>query len=341
VMRGLAIVSLATLVLATGLTGCKKRDSGDMPICATEVAGGTAVESEVRELSPDIWYSIMLQGFDRDRMLAGDDPKDCTGTSTLTPTPPPVTEGEEPPEDPTMVAGCKIGGDPAADRLPARPLTPDDIVISEGPDNMSLVWVQATHYKTGEASGPVAMVQWTKAGIAVRALGTLRAHTKKAQMHIEVAGDQRILFVKGEECNLEESKVCKQVARLLPIINGRFVTVPLKLAAEESQGADVCLGDAVFALSEQYTSNLPDGKVRKFEIVRSIDFKTGTPKISEVVKITDADPTQPDAKPEPFREANQDRMLVYKDRYFETRGSLWEDMLQEHGSVAHTAAEEE
>jgi hypothetical protein len=338
-MRRATLLSLmiaAALPLALG--GCKKKTGGDMPICSAEVAGGTAVESKVQELPADIWYTIMIQGFDRDRMLAGDDPKDCTGTSTLRVTPPPLLEGEkrDPEADPEIVAGCKIGGE-EAERLPARPLTDDDIVINEGPDGMSLVWVKSTYYKNGEAIGPVALVQWTKAGIAVRALGTLRAQTNKARMRIEVAGDQRILVVEGDECNLEDSKVCKRIMRLLPIIDGRFSTVPLKLDAKEAQGADVCLGDAAFALFEQYTSNLPDGWIRKFEIVRSVTFEKGAPLVSEQVVIKDKDPNQPDAPPEQFREASNDRRLVYKDRYFETRGSLWDDMIKSWGSVAHDA----
>ncbi|MFO7567173.1 MAG: hypothetical protein R6X02_31295 [Enhygromyxa sp.] len=338
-MRRVTLLALVAVTLGPlALGGCKKKVSGDMPICSAEVAGGAALESQAQELPADIWYSIMLQGFDRDRMLAGDDPKDCTGTSTLRPTPPPFTEGEQPPadEDPELVAGCEIGGG-EAERLPARPLTEDDIVINEGPDGMSLVWVKATHYKNGEAIGPVALVEWRKAGIAVRALGTLRAQTNKARMRIEVAGDQRILVVEGDECNVEDSKVCKRIMRLLPIIDGRFATVPLKLAADEAQGADPCLGDAAFALFEQYTSNLPDGWIRKFEIVRSVTFETGAPLVSEQVVIKDKDPEQPDAPPEQFRQASSDRTLVYKDRYFETRGSLWDDMINNYGSVAHDA----
>lgn len=334
-VRALGLCSIALALLALG---CAKKVSGDMPICAAEVAGGSAIESEAQELPPDIWYSIMLEGFDRDRMLAGDEPKDCTGTSTLRPTPPPLAEDQEQPKDadPTVVAGCKIGGDLETDRLPARPLTAEDIIISEGPDGMTLVWVQATHYKNGEAIGPVAMVEWTKAGIAVRALGTLRAQTNKARMRVEVAGDQRILVVEGDECNVEESKLCKRIMKLLPIINGRFATVPLKLSNDDAKGGDACLGDASFALFEQYTSNLPDGWIRKFEIVRSVTFK-GAPLVSEQVVIKDKDPNQPEAPPQEFREASSDRTLVYKDRYFETRGSLWEDMINNYGSVAHDA----
>jgi hypothetical protein len=350
-MRTLRVLPLTALAVLA-LVGCKPKTRGDMPICAAEVAGGTAVESNVQELPANIWYSIMIQGFDRDQMLPGDDPKDCTGTSTLAPTPPPYPEDVKPPADdqPDIVAGCKIGGplggEEGVTRLPIRPLTEDDILISEAPNGKSLVWVQATHFNNGEAIGPVALVEWTKAGIAVRALGSLRAHTYKARMRIEDAGDQRILVVESDQCNTEERKLCKRIMRLLPIIDGRFATVPLKLGADASLGKTAapvvtptgdCLGDAAFALFEQYTANLPDGWIRRFEINRSVTFEKGEPVVSEQVVIKDRDPSQPDSPPQDFREASSNRTLTYKDRYFETRGSLWEDMINSYGSVAHDA----
>ncbi|PRP91515.1 hypothetical protein ENSA5_54890 [Enhygromyxa salina] len=341
------VTALAPLLISPLLlAGCKpKPPSGPVPICLAEVAGGTAVESEVQELPADIWFSILLQDFDRERRLPGDDPKDCTGSSSSSPTPPPLPAGEQPDEDakPDVVAGCNIGPNPDVARLPTRPLTDEDVIINKGPDGMSLVWVQATHYDNGEASGPVAMVEWTQAGVAVRALGSLRAQTNKARMRIEMSGDQQILVVEGDECNAEVSKLCKRIMKLLPNINGRFATVPLKLEKDEIVGdIDPCLGDASFALFEQYTSDLPDGWIRKFEISRSVTFDKGTPLVSEQVVIKDQDPNQPDAPPQDFREASSDRNLVYQDRHFATRGSLWDDMINNYGSVAHdTTAEED
>jgi hypothetical protein len=342
-----ALLGIGVLVATLGgLASCKKGPAGPVPICLAEVAGGVAVESEAQELPADIWFSIMLSNFDRDRRLPGDDPQDCTGSSTLTPTPPPLPEDADPDEerDPMVVAGCSIAPDPDIATLPARPLTDEDVIINKGPDGMSLVWVQATHYENGEATGPVAMVQWTKAGVAVRALGTLRAQTNKARMRIEMSGEQQILVVEGDQCNEEDSKICKRIMKLLPNINGRFATVPLKREKDEMVGdIDPCLGEAAFALYEQYSSDLPDGWVRKFEIVRSVTFDGEFPLVSEQVVIKDKDPNQPDAPPQDFREASNERVLTYVEgeRYFATRPSLWESVIQDYGSVAHDASAEE
>lgn len=342
-MRRTHFTPRLTVALALlALSACKKDPGGDTPICLAEVASGTAVESDVQELPADIWFSILLSNFDRDQRLAGDDPKDCTGASSIAPTPPPLPADadRDAKVDPTVVAGCSIAP-PEVDKLPARPLTNDDVLINKGPEGMSLVWVKATHYENGEASGPVALVQWTKAGVAVRALGTLRAQTNKARMRMEMAGKQQILVVEGDECNAEEKTTCKRIMKLLPNINGRFATVPLKRVKEEQVGdVDPCLGEAAFALYETYTSDLPDGWVRKFEIVRSVTFDTGAPLVAEQVVIKDKDPNQTDAPPVDFREASNQRVLTYveEERFFSSRKSLWEDVIRDYGSVAHDAA---
>lgn len=346
--RELSSCSAVAIALAgtVGLVGCKKDPGGPTPICLAEVAGGVAVESEGQELPADLWFSILLSNFDSERRLAGDEPKDCTGSSSIAPTPPPLPDGAEQDDkaDPNVVAGCSIAPNADIAALPARPLTDEDVLINKGPDGMSLVWVQAKHFENGEATGPVAMVQWTKAGVAVRALGTLRAQTTKARMRIEMAGNQQILVVESDECNEELKGTCKRIMKLLPNINGRFSTVPLKRVKEEMVGdISPCLGEAAFALYETYTTNLPDGWVRRFDINRSVTFDKGSPMVAEQVAIKDKDPNQPDAPAQDFREASNERVLTWMEaeRVFETRKSLWEDVIEDYGSVAHDATVEE
>jgi len=347
---GPRIAGLLALAGLSATLGCKPKREGPIPICEAAVAAGTAVEAEVQELPADIWFSILLDNFDREQRLAGDDPRDCVGDSALAPTPPPIPADEQQDEDadPNVVAGCNIAPDPSIKPLPARPLTDEDVVINKGPDGMSLVWVQALHYDNGEASGPVAMVQWTKSGVAVRALGTLRTFTKKARMRIEVAAGQQILVVESDQCNVEDSKICKRIMKLLPNLGGRFATVPLKLDPDEidedkafTGEVDPCLGVAAFPLFEEYTSNLPDGWVRKFVVNRSVTFDGEAPLVSEQVVIKDKDPNQPEAPAQDFRQAANDRTLEYQGRAFLTRASVWDNMIQEYGSVAHDASAEQ
>lgn len=340
-MRGTSKLLSLLLVASSSLSlgACKKQQTGPMPLCTAEVASGTAVESEAQELPAEVWFSILLRGFDSERMLPGEDLQDCSRTSALIPTPPPATINEdgttkEIDDEPGTIAGCPIAADLETGRLPVRPLTDEDIVINEGPEGKTLVWVQAVHYENGEAIGPAAMVEWSKSGIAVRALGTLRTFTDKARMRIEYAGQTPVLVVESDNCSFDD-KICQRVMKLLPLLNDRFSTVPLK--TEDG----TCIGEAAFPLFQQYTSDLPDGWVRKFEVNRSVSFDGEHPLVAEQVVVRDKDPNQPDAPPQDFREASNDRKLVYKDRYFETRPSLWQDMIDNYGSVAHDADAED
>lgn len=333
---GLGLVGLVALGL--GASGCRKKgDGGAMPLCLIEVAANSATESEAQELPPDIWFSIMLKSFDREQMLPAEDSRDCSGTDVITPTLPPLAEGEEamPGDGPLVVAGCPIAPDPGEGRLPNRPLTEDDLVVDDAADGMQLVWVKTAHYQDGSAVGPVALIEWTKKGIAVRGLGSLRAHASKARMRMERSGDTQVLVVESDKCD-DQGKHCQRMMRLLPLLNMRFSSVPLK---KEDDGS--CLGPAEFALFEQHVSILPDGWNRKFEINRSVTFKGDVPLIAEVVTIRDQDPAQPDAPPQEFRDAQTERRLVYDARSFETRRSLWDEMIANYGSVAHDAKVEE
>jgi hypothetical protein len=336
----LAPVLILGLAVGLSTSGCRKRgDGGAMPLCLIEVAANSAAESEAQELPPDIWFSIMLQRFDRDQMLPAEDSRDCAGGDVINPTLPPLAEGEEPAEGdgPLTVAGCEIGPDPALGRLPIRPLTADDLIINDGPDGKSLVWVKSAHYEDGTAVGPVAMIEWTKKGIAVRGLGSLRAYEKKARLRLEQSGETQVLVVESDRCDAE-GKLCQRMMKLLPLLQMRFASVPLK-----TEDGTTCLGPAEFPLFETHTSILPDGWNRKFEINRSVTFSEDVPLVAEVVTIRDQDPAQPDAPPQEFRDASTDRKLTYAARYFATRQSLWDEMIANYGSVAHDAkvAEEE
>ena len=324
------------LAMAVALLGCKPEVGGELPICAAEVAGGQAAEVEHQQLPAELWYAILLDGFDRERMFAGDDPRDCTGTPSAIPTPLPA-----PPNEAGVGAG--VGADVEAcppvvteEPLPSRPLTDDDLVVAPGPDGTTLVWVHASHYADGEASGPVAIVEWTRAGVAVRALGSLRAPTRAADLRVELAGGQRFVVVGGEVCPPLEpeaddrARVCVRVVRLLPIVAGRIATVGVRASAD----ADApCLGPAAFVLGEAHTAELGSGRVREFEIVRSVRFDRDGIRIAEQVAIADRDPNEPEAPPQPFRAAARERALVFDGQWFATEPSLWAAMIDSYGAV--------
>ena len=80
---------------------------------------------------------------------------------------------------------------------------------------------------------------------------------------------------------------------------------------------------------------LPDGRVRKFELSRSIDYTDGNVVVGEQLKIEDSDPSEPDAPAKVFRRATVDRELTVLPDGLRTKEGLWEKMVSEHGSVVY------
>ncbi len=304
------------LSLCALLGGCKKKTGPSKPpICKAEVAGSEAEEAQQGDVPPDIWFLIMLQNFDRDAMQVKRPVKDCSGR------PIEAEAGDDP------NAACMAGENPAA-RLPDRPLVEEDLQLTPTDDGRQIVWVRTGRFDNGEAVGPIAITDWTKRGVAVRALGTLRAFEQKAAMHLEGFGEKdKVLVVESRVCDPEDPKDCWRVMRLLPLLGDYFVDKPM--VAEDG----TCLGPALFRLYDAHEVELANGTARKFEVSRSVDFTEGNVVISESVTIKDRDPKQPDAPAVLFRKANLERPLVVSEAGLQTKEGLWEKMIAEHGSV--------
>ena len=304
---------LAALALsAAALTGCKKQQSSDLPICKQEVAGSEAEEVSAGAVSADIWFLIMLRNFDRNTMQVKRPVQDCSGRSV------------EP--QPEAVNACLVGDEPPA-ALPERPLTEDDLLIAPTEDGKQVVWVKTGAYENGEAVGPVGLAEWTSRGVAVRAIGMLRAQQDGAAMRLEALGSDQVLVVESRRCDPDDPKTCSRRVRLLPLEGDAFTDKPLKM--EDG----TCLGPAEIVLFEEKLVTLDNGIERKFEVARSVDFDEGAVMINEQVTIKDKDPTQPDEPAKVFRRANVSRALNVGTDAITTQRGLWQEMINEHGSV--------
>lgn len=319
--RTLATLALASLVAAPA--GCKNGGPSDLPICKAEVAGTEAEEVATGAISPDIWFLILLRNFDRNTMTLKTPAQDCSGRLIE---PDPEKAGPE-------VDACIVSGD--AKRLPERPLTEDDLLIAPLDDGRQLVWAKTGEYDNGEAVGPIAITEWTSRGVAVRAIGTLRAQKDRAAIRLEAVGGDQMLVVESRHCDPDDPKNCSRRIRLVPLIGDSFTDKPLK-------GEDgTCLGAAEVTMYEEKEITLENGIERKFEVARSVDFNEGSVVINEQVTIKDKDPTQPDLPAKLFRRANVERVLNVGTDAIVTKSSLWEDMISEHGSVEVRAQPEE
>lgn len=304
---------LASLALASlALSGCKKEGKTDLPLCKAEVAGKEAAEVADGSIPPDIWFLILLRNFDRETMQLKRPGLDCSGRAI------------EPKAE--TVDTCIVGDDPPSP-LPERPLTEDDLLIEVLDDGKQLVWAKTGEYDNGEAVGPIAITEWTSRGVAVRAIGTLRAQKDRAAIRLEAVGAEQMLVVESRHCDPDDPKNCSRRIRLLPLVGDSFTDKRL----QTEDGA--CIGSAEVTLYDEKLVTLDNGIERKFEVARSVEFEEGVVVINEQVTIKDKDPTQPDLPAKLFRRANVERSLNVGTDAIITQGGLWEDMLSKHGSV--------
>lgn len=310
-MRPLTLAISAMLLLPA----CKKVQEGEMPICLSEVAGNEAEEVRTQDVPPDVWFGVVLKNYNARTNELQRPTKDCSNKGL-------EIEDEE-------VALCVLPDSPA-DEIEPRPLDEEEdlLLTPASEEGQALVWIKTVYYEDGYAKGPIALAEWTRRGIAVRALGPLYAHPNKIRMRLEPMDQGRVLVVESNVCE-PQTKKCRRVMRLLPVVGYRFEERPLVDAATGD-----CLGAATFDLFKETETDLDDGRKRKFQLTRSFDFTDGNVLLTEHVKIEDFDPKNPEAPPDVFRNAHIERAMHLDDRGVATGEGLWERMLTEHGSVS-------
>ncbi|ATB26790.1 hypothetical protein [Melittangium boletus] len=254
--------------------------------------------------TPETWFALLLHGFDEKQGVAPRPSVDCSGA--------PVA-WEEPAADECVEAGPQPMPLPPKERL-----TEEDLVLETIQANQRLAWIITRRFSNGEGLGPVAMVETTKRGFTVRALGSLRGMTQNARLRMEHVGNTDLLVAEGDACTQQEPVVCRRAARILPLRGGRFFS-------EAVSGADrTCLGAAWFPLSQEQVLELPNGWRRKFELTSTLTFGADAITIQEQVAVSDSDPKQPSIPERLFRRAQNERKLKVEDNVLEgTVPSLW------------------
>jgi hypothetical protein len=309
----LALPLVIVASAASAASGCRPKEKPEVAICLEEVAGKEAAEFKSGDVPAEVWFAILMRNYNRKTSQVAKPVRDCSGREVG-----PV--GDE------AMEACLRGGSQAT-ALPEQPLTQDDLFIVPTEEGQLLVWIQLEKFDNGEAMGPIALADWTKRGVAVRAIGTLRAQANRASMRLEPMGENRVLVIESQLCDPDNPKKCNRVMRFLPMAGDRFIERPL--VAEDG----TCLGVPEIELYRDSKVELGN-RIRTFEMGRAIDFTDGNVVISEQVTIKDTDPSQPDAPPVVFRQAHVQRPLVLGERGIVTQEGLWDRMVSEHGSVA-------
>lgn len=291
-----------TAIAGFSLVGCA---TTPMPrLCETEV------NPQQRSFpTPDTWFALLLHGYDEKRGAVPRPPVDCSGA--------PVA-WEEPAAD-----ECREAGPQPISLPPKERLTEEDLVLHTVQANHRLVWVITRRFSNGEGQGPVALVETTKTGFRVRALGSLRTMAQNVLLRMEHVGSSDVLVAEGDACTDVEPRVCRRAARILPLRSGRF------FAEAVSDSERACLGAAWFPLSREQVFELPNGLRRRFELTSTLTFGADAITIQEQVAVSDSDPKQPSVPERLYRRAQNERKLKVEDTVLVgTAPSLWTRMVE-------------
>ena len=260
-------------------------------------------------LPAEQWFKLLFKGFHDG---TGEDPVDCSG---------------EPVEWTPDPASCVDKEPMARELLPRQPLKAEDLIVRHAGGEYWFGWAPYRRFEGGMGEGPIAIARLNKGRLEARALGTLRAFTKRARLEVRKLGKQHILTAEGEYC--EKPSDCLRGMRLMWLDRQRFRARPLRSATVRN-----CLGPAWFPLTEVVNVKLNARWHRVLSRSISLAFEEGHILLDEHVTVNDRDVGQPSLPPRLFREAqSQLKITIEAGELLSAGHSLWSAIRMEDGST--------
>jgi hypothetical protein len=192
-------------LLAAALLACKTRETTEppLPLCPPlQIAAPTGEQPK-----PAVWLTLLLPDYDPETKRAPNPMRTCANQ--------PVA----PPVDPCSAAA------PAP--TPIATLDDHALVFADAGDGFLLLWAKTHRSPSGDALGPVALVEHSPHTLAVRALGMLEAPPNGTVLSLLTAGELRYLVAEGERCPDATPDAtpaaCLREARVLPLDGPAFV----------------------------------------------------------------------------------------------------------------------
>lgn len=272
----------APLALLLALAGCSSfpHPWPREQLCAAEVPEGASLDAQA-------WLSLVLHGYDPRTRRATTPALDCSGTQIR------------------WEAPALLCADPSTARtaLPDRPIGDGDVVVSEVDPSHRLVWILTTRYASGDALGPVALVEVRKKRLRVEALGSLRANPERAKLKLLRTGSAVLLLAEGERCSGASAASCERSARIMPLRGKRFE--PARIV----NAAGACLEAGFVHLAREEVDTLASGRQRRYRVDASLSATRDGLRLLELVTVHDREGRGANAPERLFRRAEGTTVL--------------------------------
>jgi hypothetical protein len=267
-----------------------------------------ALRSTASDPGADAWIALLLRGIDPRTRLVSTPAVACTG---------------EPIGWSAPAFACD---DPIIARtsLPPRPLTAGDVAVSWLDDSTALVWIQTEQFASGDALGPVALVERTRSRLVVRAIGFLRAFPTRPRLSLHRLGARELLVAEGERCTSGDPASCERAARVAPLVGARFASGPLV----DDRGA--CIAPSLVYLTRSEVEPLNGRVHRFFELSASLVFDVDELRVQELMTVRDGPPGQPPSAGRVHRRAEGSYAVQVEGSRIRATGTpLWARMRTE------------
>jgi hypothetical protein len=286
--------------LAVAASACATLPPRPPALCALEQAP-TAVETNY-----ETWIALVLRGYDRATGKVTVPALDCTGAQVRW-------------DGPALA--CEDGA-LARTELTERQVGPSDVITATLADGSTLVWIPTRRYASGDAMGPVALIERTEGRLEVMVVGALRASPRGARLRVERMAETRVLVAEGESCLATDRTSCTRSARLVPMRDGRFV--PTQVLGTEGH----CQSPAWFDLSRRERRRGANGW-ELLELTATMGFGAGGLGIEERLVVQDLG-KEPGASPiRVLHRAQASRAIKLVDgRLLASEGALWSRLVQ-------------
>jgi len=311
------------LVTALLLYGCmgSRHDRDPPPVCARPLPAHLQ-HSAPNALPAVVWYELLFKGY-RDGI--SDDLVDCTGEPLAwTPLPSSCVEGE--PE--------------SSARQRRRTLGASELIIRHAGGEYWFGWAPYLAFDNGMSEGPLAIARVHAGKLEARALGNLRAYTRRVRLEVRKLGRAHILVAEGEWCGAASSvpasaaaprpAVCTRGTRLLWLDRQRFRERPLRSATLRS-----CLGPAWFAQTDVRETQLSTRWSRRLQRDLALAYEDELITVDEHITVNDQDLSSPALPARRFREAQaRIRISLEAGELLSEGQSLWNAIRTEDGATS-------
>lgn len=267
-------------------------------LCVLDRRGGAD------EPDASTWVALLLRGYDPATRRLTSPALDCTGTQVRW-------------EGPAL--SCDDGA-LARTALPDRPLEPRDVHAVPVAAGTTLLWIATTHFASGDAVGPVALVTTSPSQLRVVTLGVLRAYPLRVRLRLEDLGSRAVLVADGDLCAPGEAASCARASRVVPVRGDRFAPAPL--VGPDGQ----CLSPAWFETTRTQQRRAALGWER-VDLAATLVFGPRELTVEEQVVVHDLGASQGGEALRVLQRAQATRHVSWSgERLVASGGSLWARM---------------